>query len=158
MFLVLFQIHKIRYPWACILILSTKTMSTVNPWKWPLALVLTQPHYLPLTLGLLPSDHLPGFIQGKCQKGKAEAPMTVKSITLQYHQVLHITIQQMDSTRFTLLYCKSQPRSQCTWSMILAQQLLLSSLFHWGIWGLNQKPSVIHSVRVSMLLITPAKP
>lgn len=56
-----------------------QTTCTASPWKWFLGLVLTQPQHLQNILGLLPSDTLPGFTQGKPRKGKAEPPATAES-------------------------------------------------------------------------------
>lgn len=56
-----------------------QTTCTASPWKWFLGLVLTQPQHLQNVLGLLPSDTLPGFTQGKPRKGKAEPPATAES-------------------------------------------------------------------------------
>ena len=79
---------------ACILNFSTQTTWTASPWKRSLALVFNQLQHLKHIFRLLPSHLPPGFIQGKPRKGKAESPATVKSVTLWYHQVLHIPIKQ----------------------------------------------------------------
>lgn len=62
---------------------------------------INYPQHLKHKFRQLSSHHLPGFIQGKPRKGKAESPTTVQSVTLRYHQVLHIPINQTDSTWFT---------------------------------------------------------